>query len=1244
MVLDAKFLFHARFPLVIDPTIAVTPSSLTFTAPVTGPNPAPQRLSLSNTGAGKMHWTAAASAPWIVVAPPQGARQTGMKKNINVSINLSLATPPLGPGIHPGTITFTGNGGAGSVVVNITLILNDRPTIGLNPTSLTFNAPGVGPNPLPQTVTVQNVGPGTLTWNAAASSTPPGWLSILPTTSNLAPAATANITVSVDHTGLADGPYTGTITVTNNSTGFPLPVTQPPQTVTVTLIVSSTPVILLSPAGGLSFDVGSVGGTGTASGPMTVTNGGGGTLTWAAAASVNTPAGGAWLAVSPPSGSLGPGASATLTVTVTRGALVAGAYDGQITVTSAVAGNSPQLMPVAFNVDDQPTINLNPTSLTFTAAQGGSPPASQTVTIGNIGAGTLNWTASKLGGAAWLSFSPPNAAVASGSTTPLTVSVAQGAMVAGTYTEELAISDPNATNPSEIIFVTFNIVTTPTIGLSPTSFSFSGPQNGTPPLPQTLTVTNVGSGKLNWTATPSDPWIKVTPAGSSLSAGISATPAVSVDQTGLAAGTYNGTILIADPAASNTPQTVLVSFVVSATPTIGFSPPSLTFNAPQGGAPPPSQQLTITNSGSGTLTWTATGSDPWITTISPASGALSAGSSTTPPITVSVNQTGLLAGTYVGSITIAAAGASNTPQTVPVTLSVNATPTIGLSSTSFSFTAPQGGTPPPGQTVTVTNTGTGTLSWTGTPSDPWLSITASTGGLAGGASETPTISVNQTGLAAGVYNGSITISASGASNDPQTILVSLTVNATPAIGLSSTSFTFNAPLGGLPPATQNVTITNTGTGTLNWTATFSDPWMNLTPPNASSGAGLSSTPAISVNQTGLLAGTYNGTITITDAAASNSPRQIAVTLNVLSTPTIGLSQTSLVFSSFVGGSNPSTQTVTLTNTGTGTLNWTATPGAAWISVVPPTSGSLASSASTTLTIAVDITGLPAGGQSSSITVSAAGASNDPQLINVTLNLLTPLIVALIRAGYCGATGLEVLLPLALLWAYARFRRNGRKLPASLGPLSVFFIVLLTGQAQVWADEDDLPRSLQQEEPPPRPKAPVPPQEQAEQGSPDALNFDKTAAEGHLGFLSFSSKFKDHAKFSGGVQGRVPSPLLSSLLGDDLDRVAIFLDLSVSSIKRDIPSKDNSGTLLFVTLGTDAAFYRDESWDFRGQLGVQYGYFGGVEGLHNGVACLIGLRGALNLGEGIWLVLNPQIALAKQSNHIFFLNVGVDINF
>src|SRR5687767_2495462 len=52
---------------------------------------------------------------------------------------------------------------------------------------------------------------------------------------------------------------------------------------------------------------------------------------------------------------------------------------------------------------------------------------------------------------------------------------------------------------------------------------------------------------------------------------------------------------------------------VSSTPSIARNPTALSFSAVQGGANPPIQSVTISNSGSGTLSWTATSSVGWLT-------------------------------------------------------------------------------------------------------------------------------------------------------------------------------------------------------------------------------------------------------------------------------------------------------------------------------------------------------------------------------------------------------------------------------------------------------------------------------------------------------------------------------------------------------------------------------------------------------------------------------------------------------
>src|SRR5262245_40881956 len=131
--------------------------------------------------------------------------------------------------------------------------------------------------------------------------------------------------------------------------------------------------------------------------------------------------------------------------------------------------------------------------------------------------------------------------------------------------------------------------------------------------------------------------------------------------------------------------------VVSVNPTIGASPASLSFTAQQGDSNPLAQTVTISNTGGGTLSWSASATATWLS-VSPASGT---GTGT---LTVTVGTAALTAGTYSGVITITATSASS--MTVPVTYTVMTAPVppaIGASPASFSFTATQGGSNPASQ-------------------------------------------------------------------------------------------------------------------------------------------------------------------------------------------------------------------------------------------------------------------------------------------------------------------------------------------------------------------------------------------------------------------------------------------------------------------------------------------------------------------------------------------------------------------
>ena len=258
-------------------------------------------------------------------------------------------------------------------------------------------------------------------------------------------------------------------------------------------------------------------------------------------------------------------------------------------------------------------------------------------------------------------------------------------------------------------------------------------------------------------------------------------------------------------------------------PTITRNPSTMSFSAVQNGAAPATQALTISNSGPGTLIWTATSNSTWLTLNS----ATSVSGSNLGSVNVGVNPTGLSVGTHSGIITITGSGAANSPQIVTVTFDITAapTPTIGLSATSLSFSAVQGGSNPANRTITISNSGSGTLNWTASESATWLSVSPASGTGAG----TITISVNISGLTAGSYSAPITIVATGATNTPQTVTVSLTVAASAAIGYSPTSMGFTATQGGANPASQALTISNTGGGTLSWTVSDDATWLTPSP-------------------------------------------------------------------------------------------------------------------------------------------------------------------------------------------------------------------------------------------------------------------------------------------------------------------------------------------------------------------------------------------------------------------------------
>jgi hypothetical protein len=191
---------------------------------------------------------------------------------------------------------------------------------------------------------------------------------------------------------------------------------------------------------------------------------------------------------------------------------------------------------------------------------------------------------------------------------------------------------------------------------------------------------------------------------------------------------------------------------------------------------------------------------------------------------------------------------------------------------------------------------------------------------------------------------------------------------------------------GGPNHPGSVTVTNTGTTALTVTWADSINWLVAIQPGVTQTIqpGQSGAFTLTASTAGFTAGTYSGTATISGGGITKS---VPVTLTVSSAsapPAIGLSPTNLAFTDSVGGANPAAKTISIGNTGGGTLTWSASDNASWLTL-SPASGS----GNSTVTANVNTAGLAAGTYNATITVTATGATTKTIPVALTVTQSTP---------------------------------------------------------------------------------------------------------------------------------------------------------------------------------------------------------------------------------------------------------------
>jgi uncharacterized protein (TIGR03437 family) len=235
------------------------------------------------------------------------------------------------------------------------------------------------------------------------------------------------------------------------------------------------------------------------------------------------------------------------------------------------------------------------------------------------------------------------------------------------------------------------------------------------------------------------------------------------------------------------------------------TPNSLKFTQTSGTTPPASQTLQVTSTGSRldftTTVETLNGGD-WLA-VSP-SGGLTPGT-----LTVSIKVNALTAGTYTGTIKVNSASLG-VQQIIPITLEVPpAVNQLVAAPANLAFNYTIGGTAPAAQQLNLKSNSTVAFTLTTSTANggQWLSVNPPNGTTEANVQ----VSVNITGLAAGVYTGTVNVTAPTANNSPFQVPVTLTITAPPAGNLT----TFQNGASFLPTAASPgliVTLRGTGLG------------------------------------------------------------------------------------------------------------------------------------------------------------------------------------------------------------------------------------------------------------------------------------------------------------------------------------------------------------------------------------------------------------------------------------------------
>ncbi len=354
----------------------------------------------------------------------------------------------------------------------------------------------------------------------------------------------------------------------------------------------------------------------------------------------------------------------------------------------------------------------------------------------------------------------------------------------GSFSFVLMVTDPCGQTATGSFAITIGTSgspgSPPRLAASPQALSFRIQIGGVTPPAQTISIASGGAAVGFSASSQGASWLALSGQTSGNSPA-TLTVGVSANALALAPGAYNGTITIV---ATGTGQTISVPVVLTvvAAPNLSASVQQLSFRTVAGsGSFARAQQAVLISTADAVMPFSvsSSGNLPRWLSISITTGRTPA------TLLVQVDTSGLAAGGYTASLVVSAAGASGSPITIPVTVTVSPPPPVTAAPGSLAYVFRQGAAPPPNQQIVLGSAGVPigySVTATTTSGGTWLFVSSPAGTTPGAL----IVLINPVGLTAGNYEGAIRIT-SAASGETVVVTVNLTILEPPPAVVAVTS-------------------------------------------------------------------------------------------------------------------------------------------------------------------------------------------------------------------------------------------------------------------------------------------------------------------------------------------------------------------------------------------------------------------------------------------------------------------------